>query len=224
MNPSQSPTKRLFFALEIGHTQRALAARSQSRLVEAYPNTRLRLTAPQDLHVTLLFLGDQPAEALQNLIAIGEQIASLVDSFSLKLTDIGAFPDVSAPRVFWLGVQEDKERTASKLSRELRRRAAAPLADTMPFKPHLTLARVPARIPREVAAAARELLKGDNPHSDDASRVINVPRFVLMETLPVGTHTNPGESRYNTVHSFLLQKPRAIHTPAVNTQTEKVGN
>ena len=60
---------RLFYALEIDDAQREIATRCQDRLSEAYGNTRLRLMAAEDFHVTLLFLGDQPADSLPEFIA-----------------------------------------------------------------------------------------------------------------------------------------------------------
>ncbi len=103
---------------------------------------RLRWTPPDQIHLTLRFLGEITPEQSSLAIEALRRACSPSYSFSLKLGGLGFFPNARRPRVFWVGL-EGQIRELLALQTAIAR-ALAPLVDTSEdeFHPHLTLGRV----------------------------------------------------------------------------------
>lgn len=98
---------RLFVAAEPDQTVRAAAAaaasRLRARLVDAGAGHGLRWIPPENLHLTVWFLGEvSDARAAAVLDALRPPLPT--PSFDLELSDFGAFPPSGPPRVLWMGV------------------------------------------------------------------------------------------------------------------------
>jgi 2'-5' RNA ligase len=96
---------RLFLAIELEESARAAVVDLQRRLLSAVaPETSaLRMVHPEQLHLTLVFLGEvseDRARALMNAL----QPPLVGAPYTLALGGIGMFPPRGAPRVLWLGV------------------------------------------------------------------------------------------------------------------------
>jgi 2'-5' RNA ligase len=103
---------------------------------------RLRWTAADKLHLTLVFLGDVPASREREVIASADAAAAAVGRFEVRLNGLGAFPDLSRPRVLFVRVREGGD----ALVELWRRQVEALPQDLRPhdgreLHPHLTLAR-----------------------------------------------------------------------------------
>lgn len=150
---------RLFLAINLpAGEQRAIAA-AVAPMRAAAPDVRWMGDA--QLHVTLKFLGEQPDDAVDALRHALAAAARGHAPLGLALGGLGAFPNLRAPRVVWLGVapdpklellQHDVERACSGLGYPLDARA---------FRPHITIGRargaVPAGMARAMAGAARQV-------------------------------------------------------------------
>ncbi|SDG98491.1 2'-5' RNA ligase [Aneurinibacillus thermoaerophilus] len=99
---------------------------------------------PHHMHLTLHFLGElsrQQSELVQQEM---EAVATTSPAFSLRLAKIGAFPNLTWPRVLWAGVQEQTPGLY-----DLQKTLAARLAhlglykEEKRYRPHITLAREP---------------------------------------------------------------------------------
>jgi 2'-5' RNA ligase len=113
------------------------------------PLAPLRWSRPENLHVTLKFIGEFPEENLPRLRdALGKFRAQ--EPFPVTVRGLGFFPNERSPRVFWAGIEHtgelarlaaDMEEACSKLGIARERRS---------YSPHLTLARIPegARLDR----------------------------------------------------------------------------
>lgn len=142
------PTERLFIALAVPSAVRdALVA-----LAEPLPG--LAWTRPDQLHVTLRFLGDVPVEKIEPIVARLAQVR--VAPFILPIEGTGSFPPNGPARVLWIGTGSGHPRLF-----QLRQRlddallaAGLPL-DVRVFLPHITL----ARATEKAAGAAARWLK-----------------------------------------------------------------
>lgn len=126
--------RRLFIALTLPPAVRdALAG-----LAEPMPG--VTWTRPEQLHITLRFLGDVSAKQEETM---RERLAAVhVGPFILPVEGAGAFPSERSPRVFWVGVGTGHPRLF-----QLRQRvddallAAGLTLDLRTFHPHATLGR-----------------------------------------------------------------------------------
>ncbi|WP_445489390.1 RNA 2',3'-cyclic phosphodiesterase [Niallia sp. 03133] len=96
---------------------------------------------PLDYHLTLAFLGSSSKEQLQTLINLLHNQIHKERSFYLQISTLGFFGDSDKPRVFWLGVKEEKK------LHSLRNRVYEECGkseftlEKRTFHPHITLAR-----------------------------------------------------------------------------------
>jgi 2'-5' RNA ligase len=103
------------------------------------PHSGLKHTQPEQLHLTLLFLGECTQEQA-SLIKIRLQNIHF-ESFQITVRNIGAFPDKKNPQVFWAGVEKSKELMVlhTRVKEALLMFKDSGIAHG--FKPHITLAR-----------------------------------------------------------------------------------
>ncbi len=132
---------RSFIAILLSDDVRAAVAAEIARLRPLGP--RVSWVSPPNLHLTLKFLGELPADALEQVReGLAEAVAGPAP-FSLHFGGLGAFPDLTRPRVLWVGVDE-----GSPAAQALQARVDAALTrrgfpkEERPFSPHLTIGRV----------------------------------------------------------------------------------
>ena len=101
----------------------------------------LKTVEPENLHLTLRFLGEIPRSTLE--LVRGELKSLRFNRFKLNLYGLGAFPNLRRINVVWIGVREGKENlkeVAKKVEFMLKKLGFPP--DPKGFSPHLTIARV----------------------------------------------------------------------------------
>jgi RNA 2',3'-cyclic 3'-phosphodiesterase len=102
-----------------------------------------RWVTPEQIHLTLRFLGNVSEEAVPSLLQAIEQAAQGQTAFALRARALGCFPHPARPRVLWVGL-DDPSQALERLNEHLTV-ALTPLGfppENRPFHPHLTLARV----------------------------------------------------------------------------------
>jgi RNA 2',3'-cyclic 3'-phosphodiesterase len=116
-----------------------------------------RKVEPENLHLTLVFLGDCPEIALD---AAHEGFDALREhSFALSLQGLGLFGK-DKPRVAWAGVAPSPELTHLQAKVEtIARRAACPI-DARKFLPHVTLGRFQPPAPADAMRLERAVALG----------------------------------------------------------------
>jgi 2'-5' RNA ligase len=133
---------RCFVAVELPDGLKQDLVALQDRLKAGSPSG-VRWVDPHGIHLTLKFLGNVAAGRLPEIVRALRQAARGVSPFHLTAGGLGVFPNTGRVRVVWVGLTGDLEGL-----RNLQRRtesALAPLgfpAESRPFSPHLTLARV----------------------------------------------------------------------------------
>lgn len=138
---------RLFIAVAADEEVRAEAAAAVARLKKAPGD--FRWVDPRDMHVTLRYFGEQPAERVPEIEALMRAAAAKAKPFELVYGKAGAFDSIDEPRVVWIGVSSGTE-------------ALKALADGVgrdeprPYHPHLTIGRNRREhVPPEFVAALR---------------------------------------------------------------------
>ncbi len=104
---------------------------------------RVSWVRPENIHLTVKFLGEMPRTELAEVSALLREIAGATPRFSISIDRLGAFPNQRRPRVLWAGCS-----TTPPVARNLAARidkgmvAFGVAAENRPFRPHLTLGRV----------------------------------------------------------------------------------
>ena len=179
---------RLFVALEIPSDVRENLADLIKSLRMVSPQTRW--VRPENLHVTLKFIGEVP-EA--KLAAIRAALAG-VRSEQLVVLDfrgLGFFPNEKHPRIFWAGIEASANlKTLAADIDGITEKLGIP-REQRPFSPHLTLARFePSRLPEKLRAAVQE-----NAAREFGSFRTN--QFHLIES-----KLKPSGAEYTTIESL----------------------
>lgn len=124
---------RAFIAVEIDQPNKQKLSQLISSLKQA--NADVKWVNETQMHLTLKFLGDIDEDRVQEISDTLKSIADNTSTFKIRLSRIGAFPNLHKPRVIWLGIDkgaENLKNLASQLGKEEKRE----------FKPHFTLGRV----------------------------------------------------------------------------------
>ena len=133
-------TIRTFVAIEMpGLVRQALAA-TVSHL--SHLDDRVRWVAPENIHLTLKFLGDVEESGLQGVTRAVESVAARSGPFTLKTVAAGGGPHASKARVVWIHVGGDLD-ALSELQSGIEA-ASEELGfprEKRKFLPHLTLGR-----------------------------------------------------------------------------------
>ena len=87
----------------------------------------VRWTNPEQLHLTLKFLGNVAASAVPSLKSALTEACAGVQPFVLRARGIGFFPNERQPRVIWVGFEDDKNVLAGLQNRV--ERLIAPFAE-----------------------------------------------------------------------------------------------
>lgn len=101
----------------------------------------LKLVKPQNIHLTIRFLGDIQPHMVD---AIYEEMKQVTFTpFDVELKGLGVFPKLNYPRVVWAGITKGANELTNVFEQlEPRLRGLGLSPDTKGFSPHLTLARV----------------------------------------------------------------------------------
>ncbi|MEM3627954.1 MAG: RNA 2',3'-cyclic phosphodiesterase [Candidatus Bathyarchaeia archaeon] len=101
----------------------------------------LKLVEPRNIHITIRFLGNITSATVEK---IGEELKKVqFTPFNVKISGVGAFPNMHHPRVLWAGITEGALQLKDIFNQiEPRLRSLGFAPDPKGFSPHLTIARV----------------------------------------------------------------------------------
>jgi len=160
--------KRLFVAIDPPSTIRDQIALLCCGLPGA------RWTPPEQLHLTLCFIGEVSSSAF---LDIREALAEITfPVFALRLQGLGFFPPRGQPRVVWAGVAHSEPLAVLQRKITTRLFALGFEPENRKFSPHLTLARLNQTPPARVGRYLQE-------HGLFASSEFEVDRFLLYSSI-----------------------------------------
>jgi 2'-5' RNA ligase len=134
---------RTFIAVELPAETRSYLFQSGQKMAENIPNRAIRWVAPENMHLTLRFLGDTPEDKLPVIAAELDAITQQFQPFNLHLHELGCFPNRKRPRVIWAGLSGQLKPLNALQSRiEKAVQSLGWEAENRPFRAHLTIGRV----------------------------------------------------------------------------------
>ncbi len=151
---------RVFIAIEIPDLV-CDAIRAQIDLLGAVlPETLVRWTADDNLHLTLKFLGDVPPNRVDTVAKSLMQTAAKTTRFALHVGGFGSFPTPKRPRVIWAGVRPPADLVDLQEGVESALLKLGFAGEERPFVPHLTIGRVKQPVsPKDQEALSAALEK-----------------------------------------------------------------
>jgi 2'-5' RNA ligase len=128
---------RCFIAVEMSNDEVIACLRELGKVRAA-----LRLVSPENLHLTLKFLGEVNEELIPEVRASIEEALQGFEPFNTTLKDLGTFPSLNYMRVVWVGIEKNREKLI-EVQRSLDKSLVKPgFRRDRRFHPHLTIARV----------------------------------------------------------------------------------
>ena len=160
---------RTFIAVEIPEDVRQKIGRYVDSLRDSIQN--VKWVSPENLHLTLKFLGEVNENDTDALIDCIRPIFSVFSSFELVLEHTGFFPSPKNPRVIWIGSDGGADNLLD-IFHELEHclEAFGIDRDERMFSPHLTIGRVKRNRGKHHAPAA---ITGDIPEFESAAFRVN---------------------------------------------------
>ncbi|MBN1610426.1 MAG: RNA 2',3'-cyclic phosphodiesterase [Polyangiaceae bacterium] len=143
---------RLFFAMPLPPVALSALCAAQERMKRRAIRSRLspHWTRPENLHVTLKFLGSMDRAVLPELVALLETEARGLDPIETRTTGMTGFSSPKRARVV-VATLEDARGLVARLARNLEQgveRHGIAL-ETRPFRTHVTVARL--RMPGDIS-------------------------------------------------------------------------
>lgn len=186
---------RLFVALEMPPAVRAnlAALMNDLRTMDAKSSGKMpRWTRPENLHVTLKFIGNVVPEKLDGIRAALAGVRS-ERPVELRFRGLGFFPYAKRPRVVWAGVagSQNLGAIAADIDRGLAELGVP--SEQRAFIPHLTLARCE---PGAISSRSRAAIEKDAARDFGELRT---DKFHLIES-----KLKPSGAEYTTLQSFVF--------------------
>jgi len=130
---------RSFIAIELPGEVKSALSDLQREFKEC--GADVRWVKPDNIHLTLKFLGDIHEDTIGAVQKIMEGACKGYSSFNLELNGAGTFPHMKSPRVVWTGLQDSE--ILSQLQNEIERGLSTIgfKKEARRFVPHLTLGR-----------------------------------------------------------------------------------
>jgi len=187
---------RAFVAIQLPPETRAALRSIQSELKQVLPRHSTAWTRPENLHLTLRFLGDVEASRLPDLQRRLRETLTAFGPVELTCERLGCFPDLRFPRVVWACVHDARERSVELHGRV--NEAVAGFAERPPearYVGHITLAR-PKQIQRADAEKLASFVNG--------TAACEFGKWTCREVELIRSELSNSGSRYTTLDVFSL--------------------
>ncbi len=153
----------------------------------------VRWIRPENVHLTLKFLGDIPNGELLDRVGVAlEAVCGRHEPFEAGTSAFGAFPSTGRARILWAGIDEGSDRLRA-LAEDVET-SLEPLGfgrEDRAYTPHLTLGR----------ARTRPVVLGD------AEAPSTVPSFTVRDAKLVQSVPGGAGVTYSTLATYLLSDP-----------------
>ena len=178
---------RLFVAITLPEQILAALERIQQNVPGA------NWTPPENMHLTLRFLGEVNGADFQDLMPALADAA--VPPFEIEIASVGHFERRQIPTVLWAGIRPspDLQRLQAKVEQVVRSCSFPP--ESRKFSPHITLARLGESDPLPV----RNFLQRNSLFAPGPARVEGFTLF--------SSHLGNGDPHHRPEVDYLFEEP-----------------
>jgi 2'-5' RNA ligase len=141
---------RTFISLGVAEAVKEPICRLQNELCGQLPEDAFRWTRPEQIHLTLKFLGNVPAGQWEEMASALREVCNGFAPLGLRAEGVGYFPSRGLPRVIWVGVRDENE-ALSRLQRAVEKAVNGNIgsAEEERFTGHLTIGRAKSLRPEQ---------------------------------------------------------------------------
>jgi len=185
---------RAFIAVEIDNLTKQKISDLISNLKKS--GADVKWITEDQMHLTLKFLGNIDESKTREISDVLSSISSNFKSFTISLSNIGAFPNLNRPRIIWVGIDKGAEylKTISeKIETGLKKLEFE--KEDREFNLHLTLGRV------KTSKNLSELKKLLNETLFNSQNEIKINSLILFQST-----LTPKGAIYSKLSTINLQK------------------
>jgi 2'-5' RNA ligase len=152
---------RTFIALALPPKIKTEISKLQNLLQQPDYKSSLKWVDPNNLHITLKFLGETTPEKVDLLSEKIKKHLHPVKPITVTLSNLGAFPSISKPNVIWSDVFPKDELIMTFKNIETICLSEGFEQEQKPFKTHITLARLKRGTTQEQIKQISSVLKNN---------------------------------------------------------------
>lgn len=183
---------RLFIAIKIQPQEKLL--NTLNIIHQSFFRDEIKWVNPENMHITLKFLGDTPREDIPLIIDRLKSIAPALDPFEFNIRKFGYFGNLRFPRVLWLGIDQQGNPIGKAYQKiQTQMISLGYTAEKQVFKPHLTIGRVKKT---ENTQKLREL---ESELDDEVLQQVSIDSFELYKS-----KLTPNGPVYSVIEKFSL--------------------
>ena len=187
---------RVFIAVELPHEIQQAIHKATVNIRQA-TGALIRWVPPENMHLTLKFLGDVSPSSVDLLTQMLHTEADSSHCFDMHVSGLGSFPSLKRPRVIYIGIQAPAGLETLQRGVESASRRFGYESEDRAFSPHLTIGRVRQDVSASDQQKIRQALENIRIDSLGTARVDSVHLFK--------SDLKPSGSVYTKLFSAPLQ-------------------
>lgn len=145
-------------------------------------NADVKLVEPQNIHITLKFLGEVEEVNIDDIEQIIKGSVKEIEPFTIKLSGTGVFPNQNYIRVIWIGIKDAEIIETISRSIDERLSQLGFKREKRGFSAHLTIGRVKTAKNKQLLLKAIE----DYKDSEFSTQEINSIKLKKSDLTPKG--------------------------------------
>ena len=132
--------KRIFIAVKVNPEETFLKMISSFKSVLF--NENIKWINPENIHITLAFLGDTDEELIKDISSMLEKVCGNSGNFELTIRGTGVFRNINDPRIIWTNIVHSEKlvKLTDKILVGLTEMNIK--LEDKPFKLHITIGRI----------------------------------------------------------------------------------
>ena len=190
-------TIRAFIAIELPQNIKNELSQFAGKLKKDFPQS-IRWVQPNNMHLTLRFLGDSSSTQIHQMHAHLIKIPANFSPMPISIEGIGVFPNHINPRIIWAGLKFPAPLINLQSQIEIAAQQTGYPIETKPFSPHLTLGRVSEKTSKPDLVKTSHLIQ-QNPIQKIAD--FQVEAFHLIRS-----DLRPGGPIYSILYSYPFEE------------------
>jgi len=183
---------RLFIALPVSKKIKYRIESLQKELNAVLKESNIRWISPENMHITLVFLGNVENNEVTKIIKAVEDAAFYSESFEVEVKGVGVFPKLRRPRVIWIGCVDDKDQILylkKAIDNELNKLGY--IKEKRKFNAHITIGRIKQANYKEVENVLN--------NTEEAFGKMEISEVRLIESF-----LSPAGAKYNVIENIQL--------------------